>query len=97
MISRFGWIPSPTWFWSRFNFNELNFLSGGDFDPALEAMGDFCIYFMYRIQRPVCHLCVCVYSPRHLKYSIEMVGRGQSSAGPEVRGMEVAVLCPAWL
>lgn len=49
-INRFGWIPSPTWIWSRFSFNELNFLSGVDFGLVLDVMGDFCIYFMYRRQ-----------------------------------------------
>lgn len=47
-ISRFGWISSPTWIWSRFSFNEMNFLSGVDFGLFLGMMGDFCIYFMYR-------------------------------------------------
>lgn len=55
-INRFGWVPSPTWIWSRFSFNELNFLSGVDFGLVLDVMGDFCIYFMYRRQS-VSSLC----------------------------------------
>lgn len=31
----------PTWIWSRFSFNELNFLSSVDFGLVLDVMGDF--------------------------------------------------------
>lgn len=53
LVEMDAWIPSPTWIWSRFRFNEMNLLSGVDFIFALHVMGDFYMDLTYWRQRPV--------------------------------------------
>lgn len=85
-ICRIKWIPSLTWVWSGFTFNEMVFLSGDNFGFVLDEIGDFQICFVHRRQRPVYHPCVS--GPRW---------QGISQWGGEVGG-EVTELCrtPGW-
>lgn len=72
----------------------MNFLSGVDFIFALNVMGDFQMYFTSWRQRSVCHLHDS--GPRHQRWGGGW-GGDRALQDPQVWGVEVVALCPAWL